>query len=579
MSGAYGVRATLPSDGHRRPAVLDDGGVIVVHVSEKGDQRALYDLSRLPVPAALQQSLAAVFARQAGPAGPWRSTASSREAWRLLSSFARWLAALKDPPGDIDQISPAIWNQWRVSRAPNAMGDRQIGKVGALLRLDSRLPADTREATLKRVAKRSATESAYTPEQFERIRQAAAASFRAAWQRISDNRRHLEAWRDGQFTEGTRDWLLGHVLDHLARTGDVPVYIRESNGTRQISGPVMAVLGGSRSEFTWQRLYLNATEVVSLATLMVISYGWNSTPVSELAVPETFPGTAPGEPVTYRVELEKRRRRQPHRYETRNLADWGPNAPGRLITRAIEATSPARDLLAAHGAPTARLLAWHVAAPLLAADRTALIRLGFADWEIRTWRIATGEPELNLRRLRRTVTVLHRREPTQHSQDVHDSIYVLRDPAAREQAAPVIADGIADAVAHARAVTEARVSRDDRDSRADTATASCGDYTRSPFSPHGSPCRASFLLCLACPNALITPRHLPRLAYLHQALDALRAVLPAGTWDHDWREHHARLAHLKDSAFTPAEWTDALHAVSGADRAVIDALLSRGLDS
>lgn len=578
MSGAYGVRATLPPDGHRRPAVLDDGGVIVVHVSEKGDQRALYDFSRLPVPAALQQSLAALFARQAGPAGPWRSIASSREAWRLLSSFARWLAALKDPPGGIDQISPAIWNQWRVSRAPNALGDRQIGKVGALLRLDSRLPADTREATLKRVAKRAATESAYTPEQFERIRQAAAASFRAAWQRISENRRHLEAWRVGQFTEGSRDWLLGHVLDHLARTGDVPVYIRESNGTRQISGPVMAVLGGSRSEFTWQRLYLNITEVVSLATLMVISYGWNSTTVSELAVPEVLPD-APGGPVSYRVELEKRRRRQPHRYETRNLADWGPNAPGRLIARAIEATSPARDLLAAHGAPATRLLAWHVATPLLVADRTELFRLGFADADIRTWRIATGEPELNLRRLRRTVTVLHRREPAQHSQDVHDSVYVLRDPAAREQAAPVIADGIADALAHARAVVKARISRDDRDSHADTATANCEDYTHSPFSPHGSPCRASFLLCLACPNAVITPRHLPRLAYLHQALDALRAILPAGTWDHDWREHHGRLAHLKDSAFTPAEWTDALHAVSGADRAVIDALLRRGFDS
>ena len=553
--------------------------MIVVHVSEKGDQRALYDFSRLPVPAALQRSLAALFARQAGPAGPWRSIASSREAWRLLGSFARWLSALEAPPGDIDQISPAIWNQWRVSRASNVLGDRQIGKVGALLRLDSRLPADTREATLKRVARRAATESAYTPEQFERIRQAAAASFRAAWQRVSDNRRHLEAWRVGQFTEDTRDWLLGHVLDHLARTGDVPVYIRESDGTRQISGPVMAVLGGSRSEFTWQRLYLNVTEVVSLAALMVISYGWNSTPVSELAVPEVLPGTAPGEPVTYRVELEKRRRRQPHRYETRNLADWGPNAPGRLITRAIEATSPARDLLAAHGAPATRLLAWHVATPLLVADRTALIRLGFADAEIRKWRIATGEPELNLRRLRRTVTVLHRREPAQHSQDVHDSVYVLRDPAAREQAAPVIVDGIADAVAHAQAVVEARISRDDRDSQADTATANCEDYTHSPFSPHGSPCRASFLLCLACPNAVITPRHLPRLAYLHQALDALRAVLPAGTWDHDWREHHARLAHLKDSAFTPAEWTDALHAVSGADRAVIDALLRRGFDS
>jgi len=87
------------------------------------------------------------------------------------------------------------------------------------------------------------------------------------------------------------------------------------------------------------------------------------------------------------------------------------------------------------------------------------------------------------------------------------------------------------------------------------------------------------LPCLACPNAVITPRHRSRLAYLHQALAALRAVLPAGTWDHNWREHHARLAHLKDSAFNPAEWTGALHAVSGADRAVIDALLRRGFGS
>ena len=458
------------------------------------------------------------------------------------------------------------------------MGDRQVSKVGALLQLDSRLPADTREATLKRVAKRAATESAYTPEQFERIRQAAAARFRAAWQRISDNRRHLDAWRDGQFGEGTRDWVLGHALDHLARTGDVPVYIREADGTRQIRGPVIAALGGIRSEFTWQRLYLSMTEAVSLAALMVISYGWNSTTVSELAVPEVLPD-ASGAPVTYRVELEKRRRHAPHRYETRNLADWGPNAPGRLITRAIEATSPARDLLAAHGAPATRLLASHVTTPLLVADRTELIRLGFADAEIRTWKITTGTTELNMRRLRRTVTVLHRREPAQHSQDIHDSVYVLRDPAAREQAAPVIADGVADALAHAWAVTEARISRDDHDSQADTATANCEDYTHSPFSPHGSPCRASFLLCLACPNAVITPRHLPGLAYLHQALDALRAVLPARTWDHDWREHHGRLAHLKDSAFTPAEWTDALHAVSGADRAVIEALLRRGFDS
>ena len=85
--------------------------------------------------------------------------------------------------------------------------------------------------------------------------------------------------------------------------------------------------------------------------------------------------------------------------------------------------------------------------------------------------MATGAPELSLRRLRRTVAVLHRREPTQHSQDVHDSVYVLRDPAAREQAAPVIADGIAEAIEQAQFVVEVRISRDDRDGDSDTATA------------------------------------------------------------------------------------------------------------
>lgn len=38
-----------------------------------------------------------------------------------------------------------------------------------------------------------------------------------------------------------------------------------------------------------------------------------------------------------------------------------------------------------------------------------------------------------------------------------------------------------------------------------------------------------------------------------------------------------RLAHLKDIAFTPAEWADALHAASPADRVTIDALLRRGV--
>lgn len=581
MSGPRGTSAALPGEVHRRPAVLDEAGVVVAHVNEKGDQHARYDFATLPVPADLQRSLAALFAAQVGDAGPWRSIASSREAWTLIGTFARFLAEQHQPPTDIDQISPAVWGQWRVSRPVNSMGERQIRKLGALLRGDPRLPVGTRELTLKQVARCATRETSYSSEQFETIKQIVTSGFRRAWQRISDNRRHLAAWRAGEFTEGSTPWLLGQALDHLARTGDVPTRRRASSGVRLVTAPYSNVLGGTRAEHTWRRLYLSSTDVVCLAALMVIGHGWNATSISELNLPDVMPDPNPDRPLTYRVELEKRRRNQPHRYETRNLTDWGPTSPGRLITRAIEATTPARDLLAAHGAPTTRLLVWHITKPLLVVDPAELIRFGFAEQEVKQWKQAHGDAQLNLRRLRRTVTVLHRRTPTQHTQEVHDSVYVLRDPAAHAQCAPVIAEGITDAIAAAHAVVEARVSNQDSAGHAgmDTATASCGDYTHSPFSPHGAPCRASFLLCLACPNAVITPRHLPRLAYLHHGLDALRAVLPAPVFDHDWREHHTRLTHLRDNAFTAAEWADALRQASAPEKATIDALLRGRFDA
>jgi hypothetical protein len=58
------------------------------------------------------------------------------------------------------------------------------------------------------------------------------------------------------------------------------------------------------------------------------------------------------------------------------------------------------------------------------------------------------------------------------------------------------------------------------------ADGTCLDFTNSPLGPPGQPCTASFLDCLACSNAVATRRQLPRLAWLHRALDALRATAP-----------------------------------------------------
>lgn len=575
-----GRPAALPpqDEGHRRPPVVDASQLIVRHLNEKGDGERFYDFGRLPVAEPMQRSLAVLFARRVGTEGPWRNLDSSREGWTLLGTFCRFLSQQDAPPRDLPELTAAHWAAWQVSRPRNSMGHHQISKVAAFLRDEVRLPAATLTSLPRRGRPKEAVrETAYTPEEFEQIRTAATRSFRAALHRIRDNQQHLQQWREGRFAPRSDPWLVGEALEELARTGDVPHYHR-ADGIRTVSHRHARALGGWRAEFTWHRLYLTSREAVSLIVLLIAAHGWNATSVSELGLPSTYPDPGLDGTVVYRLELEKRRRRPPHRYETRNLADWGAASPGRLITHAIEATGPARSLLAATGAPTGRLVVWHAAGwPNGTQDTASMFRVGLTnDTQIRGWDLGP-HPRLNLRRLRKTVVGQHHRSATQHSQDTHDSVYVLPDPQTRERAIPVISQGIAEALEHARATFRARLEEDA--AGADTVTACCTDYTHSPFSPHGSPCRASFLLCTACPNAVVTKRHLPRLARLHQVLDALRGVVPAAVWDHEWREHFERLADLKATGVTAGEWTDALSAVTAGDRSAIDQLLHRRFDT
>lgn len=112
----------------------------------------------------------------------------------------------------------------------------------------------------------------------------------------------------------------------------------------------------------------------------------------------------------------------------------------------------------------------------------------------------------------------------------------------------------------------------------DTAVAACTDFEHSPFTPSG-PCAVSFLLCFACPNAVATGRHLPRIVYLHQALEGLRSAVDTATWTADWAEHHGRIADLV-SAHTTEAGRAALRAqLTDHDRGLIDRMLDRRLDS
>ncbi|WP_393101293.1 hypothetical protein [Streptomyces sp. LN325] len=448
--------------------------------------------------------------------------------------------------------------------------------------MDPRLTRPVPEAMAKRFVWTPGREQAYTPEEFQQIRLAARRTFRSALLRIRENTGHLRDWREGRIEAGGTDWLLGEALDVLARTGDVPVY----DHPRTVRKRYRRALVGGSAECTWGRLYLSRKEVAALAVLIVVELGLNLTTVSEMAVPEVLPGTAEGGVPVYRLRLEKRRRAGHRgRFESRNLTDSGADSLGRIVTEALEATAHTRALLAQLDPQSAgRLLVWRQTTPHDAQAYPRAVRVGPFGFGVdetggAAWARSVGLSGSPLRRLRKTVNVLHRREPGQNSQDTHDRVYVLPEPQAQQAAVPVIAEGALGAVADAhRTVFAARLAeQDDAGEVRETATAACADYEHSPFGPAGQSCAASFLLCTACPNARVAPAHHPRLAHLHQALGHLRGVLEPAVWEADWAHAHARLEDLRDRLGRPV-WDAALGGVGNTDRHVINHLLDGDYD-
>jgi hypothetical protein len=498
-----------------------------------------------------------------------------------------------------------VWAAWRLSRPATVWGRTCLLITRQWLPQVPGIPAATAVVAARRIPSRpAAAEAAYTREEFEQIKAAAAGTFRAALIRIRASREHLRLWQAGEFPRsglreqyrqtrpGTADYLTGEALDVLLRTGDVPL---TTAADRQVLARHARALGGAGPEHTWARLFLTMREAAALAVLLVCDQGWNRSVLDVMTVPDDMPGAGEDGLDIYRVSVLKRRRPARARHTSVNLADAGPDTSGRLIRQAIEATEPARLTLAALGEPTSRLLVSRRAAPA----GKSMFCLGVAPGDsLRRWAASGGlagpggPGQVSLRRLRRTVQVLIRREPAQNTDQTHEQVYVLRDPATRPGAEQVTAQGLSDAVGHARQVMRMRVLLDAgpsqltdytgiperaqalADGTLDTATAACLDYRHGPFSPPGQPCTASFLDCLACTNAVATRRHLPRLAWLHRALDELRGTVGAAVWAQDWRTHFLRLTTLLEDNTTSAERDAAARAASDADREMIGHLLT-----
>ena len=143
----------------------------------------------------------------------------------------------------------------------------------------------------------------------------------------------------------------------------------------------------------------------------------------------------------------------------------------------------------------------------------------------------------------------------------------------------MIASGAEDAAGRAhKAVLVAQLQDQPTPGDAETATADCYSVRDSPWpSPDGG-CGASFLFCLACPNARVHPGHHPRLSHLHEALASLRSVLSPAAWATDWSDTYDRLEDLRQQ-LGEGSWALSLTRVTSADREIIRHLLTGTLDA
>ncbi|WHM36281.1 hypothetical protein [Streptomyces sp. BPTC-684] len=571
-------------------------------VGEHGEDLGTWDFTDAAGPESFRRELVVLFARHGR--ARWTSKETYRTRARILRRFLRDAAAAEPPITAVHQVSVTWWKQW----SQVSQGRRDFGPV---LKDSVQLPEQTRaylETWRRRpVADRQAAKPkrAHSKAELKAVRDAAAATVRAARLRIQDNVALMERWRAGELAEGSRDWLVGQLLDHVARTGDVP---RGKSG-RRLSPTTRYQVGDDAVGLSLNGLFPTFLEAGAAAVLLIIHEGWNLSVLKKMQVPAYWPN-ADGDseaPAVHRVATDKARRGKRRRHASNNLVDAGEGSSGWAMNQVLDLTRQARLTLQELDRPSSLLF-------LARRNRGGPENLdGFlkgsaleeAIWDWARSRRAAGvqlPPRISAQPLRHSAQVHHGRARN-NTEATHAKDYLFKDEKVREDSRAVVESGLAKAVEHARERVEMRLvahATGDTDYDADqvakavgvdretameivagrlkTPVASCTDFENSDFSEAGKPCGVSFLLCFACRNAVATARDLPRVAYLHQVIEGLRATVTPAAWAADWEGHHARISDFLSTHTSPEMRAGLLSALAETDRHLIDRMLDRRLD-
>ncbi|MEU8003669.1 hypothetical protein AB0B66_21135 [Catellatospora sp. NPDC049111] len=529
-----------------------------------------FDFTDCPLPG-WHEDLAAALAARVGPAGGLRTSSSAIAAWNHLRSFLRFLDARVDKPAvpaDLGKHHVEAFRAEEVARLGPAYGGRVVDHVWRVLRLAlvaERIAADVLAAFRFRVgAARTPAKSGYTDGELRRIVDAARADVAGLRERVRSGESLLARLVMDASGLSPAELDRARRLAAMAEHGVQPL-----RSCRRVGF-------ASRQEAA-ERLFVTRRDVPAMLVLLVAVAGRNIETVKEL-------------PAEYRllndtaVELQVLKRR-------RGVGNWsqtvtweiGPpgrelHHPGGLYLLLHELMARSRALA---GDPSSYWAFWRDrrrTSTSTEQDHGKPFRAALtAGIEVKGWAQERGlvdddgQPlRLEFNRLRTSIEVRRTRKMGGHLPSaarsntvaVLFSNYLRDDPTVRDWAAEVTGAALAEAEQAALAAHRRRVESNGAATvgpQADVASgvggdgpwSACRDVSCHPAT--NKPCRASFLDCFHCGNAMITPDRLPRLLSLLDALARRRQHVSESEWWARYGPSWAAIRHDILPRFTPAE--------------------------
>lgn len=575
-----GRRSPLPAAGYQPPARAGACGLEVAFTGDDG-RRRVFRFTGLPAEG-WHEPMAAAFAARTSPSGQLRTLASALSAWGVLCRFLRFLAAQRPVPGHTTRLRAAHLDRFRAHRAATVTPAGTLREMRQLLALLSQEPL--RGSLSGEVAgylrrrwtdPRQAGRPGYSDGELARILAAARSDAVAACRRIETAERLLHRYQHDRAALSETERGAGAELAAMDAAGLVP------GGRSRIARGQLA-----------RQLFLTREDLAPLLVLMVALTGRNGETIKELpAAHRLLDGKAA------EVQVIKRRRGA-GRWTGQAVWETGPpsrrlHTPGGFYLLVHQLTARGRRV---SGSPSL----WSVwrSSP----DNTPCAdehRDPFASWlgqpvSLGGWarrhdlRGDDGQPlAVQLGRLRTSAEVRRTRQLGGHlpsaartnTMQVLWNSYLRADPLVTAWAEEVVQAAVSDAEqaaldAHARALAaqggtlriisrpapepgtaetgvDAVTARRAAAGELDTAWAACTGRDAGPWNE--GTCRASFLDCFHCGNALITPAHLPRLLSLAGDLEQRREQMSEQEW---WRQYGpawAAIRHHVLPEFTPAQ--------------------------